>query len=170
MIMKYLMYENKVFKQSEYNETDFFSLISSDLYGLYFIVDIITPESDMFPETYQGTLCCFFSQNVILRNVSLCIVDDARELITKENVSEWLICVKQSDTVCHTRDIYLVDAMTDENDYYQTGYFAINLSDTPLGHLFNFGDAHAVDIMDFNKYKLYHKEETTNYHLVHKNI
>lgn len=158
------MYENKIFKQTEYNSTDFFSLLNPDL---YFIIDM-TSESGVFPETYQGTLCRDYNQNVIARNVQLFIADDVRDLITKENVDDWIISVEQSEGVWHTRDIYSEDALTDESDYYQTAYFAINLSDTPLGNKFEEG--YALDIMNFNKYKLYHKEEDASYHLVHKSV
>ena len=93
--MKYLIYENHIFKQANNQinkRLDFFSLKNPNL---YFTIKIIS-ELGACPEIYEGTLCKDNNQNVIKRGVLLNIIDDARDLITKENVVDWLICVKQS--------------------------------------------------------------------------
>ena len=162
--MKYLIYENHIFKQAHHNELDFFSLKNPNL---YFTIKIIS-ELGACPEIYEGTLCKDNNQNVIKRGVLLNIIDDARDLITKENVVDWLICVKQSKTAKYTRDIYFIDEKDDETGFYQSSYFGINLSDTLLESKFEY--AYELDIYNFDEYKLYHKEFDGNYYLVCDNI
>lgn len=157
---KFLLHDNQIFKQSYYNELNFFSVKNS---SLYFVIKRL---SEL--ETH-GTLYKDNNQNVIEENVSLNIVDDARDLITKENANDWLISVNQTKDVWHTRDVYHVDSSgpyDNDSPYNHPSYFAINLSDTPLGNIYEEG--YDLDITLFSKYKLYHKEVDGNYYLIQK--
>lgn len=159
--MNYLIYENQVFKQSHYNESDFFSLKDPSLYFLIKrIFEIISGS-----ERFEGILCKDNNHNVIERNVSLNIFEDARGLISTSNVGDWIIRLKQTDEIYHIRDIYLSEGFEDSDGYSEPDYFAINLSDTSLGDKFE--DPCRVDIYNINDYELYHKEND-NYILVYK--
>lgn len=155
--MRYLVYDKKVFVESTLRENEFFSVSSPDLY-------FITKE--YWDKSYAsyiliGTLCKDNNQNVIKSDVYLFIFKDARSLIVEDNVHEWIISVKQTEDVWHTRDIYLQEGFQDGDGYTQLSYIAINLSDTPLGNKFEV--SYAVDVHDIKDYKLYHLEDNKYY-------
>ena len=64
-----------------------------------------------------GTLCKDNNQNVIKSDVYLFIFKDARSLIVEDNVHEWIISVKQTEDIWHTRDIYLQEGFQDGDGY-----------------------------------------------------
>lgn len=149
---KFLLHDNQIFKQSYYNELNFFGVKNSSLY--FEIKRLSELEA-------HGTLYKDNNQNVIEENVSLNIVDDVRDLISISNVDDWIIKVRQTDKIQHIRDIYLYEGFDDGDGYSEPAYFAINLSDTPLGNKFE--ESYRVDIYDINDYVLYHKEDNTYY-------
>lgn len=126
MSMRYLVYDKKVFVESTLRENEFFSVSSSDL---YFITKEYWDKS-YTPYIMIGTLYKDNNQNVITSDVYLFIFKDARSLIVEDNVHEWLISVKQTEDIWHTRDIYLQEGFQDGDGYMQLSYLAINLSDT----------------------------------------
>ena len=162
--MRYLVYDKKVFVESTLRENEFFSVSSPDL---YFITKECWDKSyaPYAPYIRIGTLCKDNNQNVIKSDVSLFIFKDARSLIVGDNVHEWIISVKQTEDVWHTRDIYVQEGFQDGDGYTQLSYLAINLSDTPLGNKFEV--SHAVDVYDIKDYRLYHLENN-KYHLIER--
>ena len=159
--MRYLVYDKKVFVESTLRENEFFSVSSPDLY-------FITKEykdNSYTPYIRIGTLCKDNNQNVIKSDVYLFIFKDARSLIVEDNVHEWIISVKQTEDVWHTRDIYLQEGFQDGDGYIQPSYIAINLSDTLFGNKFEV--SYAVDVYDIKDYRLYHLENN-KYHLIER--
>jgi len=89
--------------------------------------------------------------------------DDPRDFIETSNIEDWLISVKLHDGAWITRDIYYIESIDSPGCLFQSGYFAINVANTPLEDNFEFFEA---DIMHFKEFRLYRKGLNKAYNLI----
>lgn len=157
--MKYLKYENSVYKQSDSEKNVFISISNSKM---SIVLSKVENTEVPFYESKFINLSKKSSRKIEEGSYFYehDIVDDARDLISKEDDEDFIISVRCGKGWI-TRDIYTIDAIDDDSDYYQPSYFAINVAETLVDKKFE-----EVDILEFESYKLYHKEPDGNYYLV----